>query len=286
MVLPSLQKIDVLMCIGSREVDGLFIDSLQSLLKYFPFLGHLYLVTPDKQAVQEKIKYLEFSQGATVFADEEVLDPCFLSEDGWYKQQVIKLEAPALCKTRFMACLSSDTLLLEATEWKDFFSQQGLPLLYYKQYNSSCRHHDYERGRMQNIERILKRKAICSLSLVDFILDFTIWDMQVLVLLKKYLVDLYGPQPFKTISPGKCDTLAKKQGFGEWSLYAAFVLDVLQEKVEIKGFNKDYFVQIHSQKDLEAFAYDSKIVHFVAKDLNLELIRSRIKQRENSPNSL
>lgn len=263
-------KVDVLMCVGSRDVDGLFMDSLRSCSKYFPLLSHLYIVTSSKNLVQEKIKSLEIHKNITVLADEEVLDPFLHQEDGWYKQQIIKLEAFKVCKTRFVACLSSDTLLLQTVGRENLFSSSGLPILYHRNYDNPSPHYDYEKLRMQAIEKILQMPLQRSGELIDFILDFTLWDTQVLEMLKQYLIGLYGAQVFKMISPGKCYNLAGKRKFGEWSLYAAFVLDVLQAKVEVKGFDEDYFFQVHSQKELNRFEYNSKIVHFVSKDLILK----------------
>src|SRR6185437_15946508 len=110
----SLNKddISVLMCVGTEDVEKLFTESLCFCCKNLENLSHLYVVTPHKAPVEEKLRSLSLSQVIKVLEDREVLPSTLHSEDGWYKQQLIKLRAHKICQTRFVACLSSDTILL------------------------------------------------------------------------------------------------------------------------------------------------------------------------------
>lgn len=267
------------MCIGPQDFEGLWIESLLSCVKFFPLLAAFYIVTPCKNQFIETLKHLKIHKKINVLSDEEVLDSHLHKEEGWYKQQLIKLESFKICSSRFVACLSSDTLLLQTLDHKTLFSSQGLPVLFYCQGEQASKHYCYEQCRLENIEKIFQVKLERARSFTNFILDFTIWDTEILKQLKTHLIQLYGPEVFKIIGPGKCDTLAKKTSFGEWTLYAAFVLDIIQAKnIEVKGFNEDYFFQVHSQKDLLRFNYQSKIVHFVDKNIDIQGIKSDLKR--------
>jgi hypothetical protein len=271
--------IDVLMCVGKQDVEGLFYESLISCLQNFSLLGAIYIVSPCKERIRQKISPLLKSYPIHLLEDCEVLDPSLHAEDGWYRQQLIKLSAHKICKTRFVVCMGSDTILLQSIFSEDLFSQSGTPYQYFRYYEGSSNHYEYEKIRLGHIEKILNKPLMKSASHVDFILDFTMWDTKILWQLQTYLDQSYGPDTYKKLSPGRCDSLEKKTLFGEWTLYAAFALDVLQLPLLVKAFDETYFFQVHSKKDLERFDYRSKIVHFVPKNLTLSQIRSELQKQ-------
>ena len=273
------EKIDVIMCVGKNEINTFFILSIKSCIKNFGLLDKIYIITPDKTSlekilIQNKIKLIYH-----LLDDKEIIDANLMNEDSWYKQQLIKLYADKISNKRFIAFLSSDTILLKKIAYEDLFNTlTEQPIIYFRKYSyKKSKHYKYEQQRLSNVAKILKIKPASLLSYTDFILDFNLWDSIHLKDLRKYLKSIYGDSYFGIISPKNCKTLEDKKNFGEWTLYSAFVIYVLKQQQTIKAFDDSYFTQIHSYKDLSNFIFNTKIVHFVHKNLPLDEISSKLQ---------
>jgi len=277
-VAAPINRIDVLICVGHRDVDRLFRFSLASCLRNFPPLNKVFVATDSKKRVLHHLQSLDLLKGNVVVLDDrEVLSPDLYALPGWYRQQVVKLHADQITGTRLVACLGSDTVLLKRTDLDDVVMHDE-PILFYNRYPNTTKHLDYERDRVVNVARILGVNPVRSLPLGDFIMDFTIWNAERLASLRDFLSTRHGDHPFSTIIPRNCNSLEDKKEFGEWTLYAVFVLDVLNADLHIRNSNNQFLAQLHTKADFEAFQFDSNIAHFVSKDFDL----FRITQRLNS----
>jgi hypothetical protein len=206
-----------------------------------------------------------------VLDDEEVLPATLLGLPGWCKQQVIRLHADLICGTPLVACLSADTIIFKPLTSKHLFSE-SVPILFYNRYLHTARHLIYERQRVENVARILKVRPLRSWPLGDFIMDFMLFDSMRLRELREYLTALYGDEAFLRILPKKCDTIEQKAAFGEWTLYAVFLLDVLKAKIPVRNSMNRFIAQVHSAKEFAAFHFDAHVVHFVDKSFELSRI--------------
>ena len=149
-------KVDALICLAPRDINDLFIYSIQSCIKNFKLLGHIYVITPMKDIVFKHLRLHNIpNKSFTILSDNDVLDNSLLDEDGWYKQQIIKLNAYKFCSTRFVACLSSDTILLQPVEDEDIFNKFSLPYIYFNKDKKITNHYLYENERITNLAKIL-----------------------------------------------------------------------------------------------------------------------------------
>lgn len=266
------------MCVGSNDVDRLFIHSLRSCLDRFDALGQIYLVA-DAPGVVRRIlaDHRLDSQRLTILADQDVLPAEFHSLPGWCRQQAIKLLADTITESEFIACTGADTIILQTLHWADLISGD-LPILYFNSYPHTECHLAYERRRVENIAHLLRVKPTRALPLGDFILDFNVFERRRLAGLRSHLSELYGNAGLRTIIPSRCDTLEDRVLFGEWSLYAVYLLDVLQAHNEIRNSASTHLAQVHNQSDLQKFTFDAKIVHFVSKTFDVNAIVSSLQR--------
>jgi hypothetical protein len=272
-------QIDVLICCGQADVGYLFPLSLQCCLKNFRLLGKVTIVTPAKLEVIEIVNGLSSSlrRRVQVFHDNEVLPPHLWDLPGWFKQQILKLNADLICESPFVACLGADTLMLSPVD-RDALFDGELPFLFYNRYPYRSNHLIYERQRVENVARLLRVEPRRSLPLGDFVMDFTIFAANTLRGLRRYIEELYGPGGIAAVLPRSCDTLEQKVIFGEWALHAVYLLDVLNEYVPLRNSQNQFVAQVHSTRDYSNYQYDSRIVHFVSKSFDVKDIRYHINR--------
>jgi hypothetical protein len=281
-------EVDVVLSVGSMEIDRLFIESIRSCSLFFPMLQQIFVVTPEKHRAK-RVLAAHGSELAlipiTVLEDAEVLPANLASLSPWLRQQVIKLHADSLCTTQICACLGADTVFLRQTH-RDLWLEGDRPILYYNRYPNSPGHLPYERRRVSNVSRILRIEPALSLQLGDFIMDFMLLRRDVLRELRTYLSGIYGPDSWLKFLPVRCETLEDKCAFGEWTLYAVFLLEILQESVPIRNSNNRIVGQIHTERELAEFHGDSYVVHFVSKEFDLNRIRALITGIRESDEAL
>jgi len=276
-----LGKIDVLITVGERDINRLFRLSLNSCIKNLDLLNDIFIVTNSKVQVIECLKTIDLKcRNITVFQDSEVLPPDLNSLPGWFRQQLIKLHADQIAKTRLIACLGADTVILKKVQPQDIVFE-GRPIHYYNRDPQWPGFLQYERGRVANVAKILCVKPVRSLPFGDFIMDFSVLSAEYLIKLRKYLSQLYGVNPFiKIIPSGYPITPLMKKSFGEWTLYSVFILDVLNLNLAVRNSNSQFLAQVQNEAGLRKYGFNSKIVHFVKKTFDLDYIKSRLAEFE------
>jgi len=272
-------KIDVLMCCGPVDVDYLFPFSLRCCLKQFAPLDRLTIVTPDKERVIDVVSSLGLSADSRIriLHDDDVLPAPLREWPGWYRQQFIKLMADEICGTPFVACIGSDTVMLAPVTNHDLFDGEE-PYLFFNRYPTPSPHLAYERRRVENVARLLRVEPRRSLPLGDFVMDFAIFPAERLAGLRRYVEAIYGERGIAAVVPRECDTLEQKAAFGEWSLHAVYVLDVLNMPVPLRNSCNQFVTQIHSRSDYASYRFDSRVVHFVSKSFDIGDIRAKLAQ--------
>jgi len=276
--------IDVLMCVGPRDVGRLFPYSLQSCVNRFECLNNIVIVTPVKNDVlnvlsQNKAWLAEAN--IVVLDDHDVLSERLLEWPSWCKQQVIKLHADTLCTTPVVACLGADTIIFNRINASHLFSDSA-PILYYNRYTHTSKHLAYERCRVEHVARLLRVPPTRSWELGDFIMDFMLFESARLRELREYLGKLYGSEAFFHILPKQCDTIEQKVVFGEWTLYAVFLLDVLNARVPVQNSDNRFIAQVHSENELNNFHFNASAVHFVDKSIDLSRVIKIIEECDRS----
>lgn len=281
----SLRKVDVLICANERDIDYLLEQCLRACIIKFELLKHIYIVTNAEEKLKNKLNIWQLNQNKiSIFTDEEVLGVEYAKLDGWYRQQLIKLSSDKVCKTDYICCLGADTVILRNITEEDLFSDD-LPILYYNRYKTTCIHLEYERRRVENVSDILAVIPQKSYLFGDFIMDLMIFDRKILQELRTYLEVIFGSYPFLKIITNSARNLYEKTRFGEWTLYAIFILDVLKIKVRIRNSRNEFVAQLHSQKDLDLFQFNSSVVHFVNKSLDKNYIIGRLNQIDETNNN-
>ena len=272
--------IDLVMCVGPRDVNYLMPYSLQSCLTNFELLKNVTIVTSAKAEVQSILKQHQIRSSnvkINILEDQEVLPPALRDWPGWCKQQFIRLHADKICETPIVACLSADTLIFKPLTKRNLFFGPT-PILFYNRYPSTLNHLFYERKRVENVASILRVRPTKSWLLGDFIMDFMLFESSHLYKLRRYLEAIYGKEPFLQILPKQCDTEEQRVTFGEWTLYAVFLLDVLNIKVPVQNSMNRFIAQVHSSKDFAGFHFDAHVVHFVAKTFDIDRILTELKR--------
>jgi hypothetical protein len=271
--------VDVLMCVGSKDVNYLMPYSLKSCISNFTLLNDVVIVTSVKREVLnilDQYKIRTRSGSITVLEDEEVVPASLMDFPPWCRQQFIRLHADKICATPVVACLSADTITYKPLTREHLFTG-STPNLFYNRYPDTSKHLVYERGRVENIARILQVRPENSWLPGDFIMDLTLFESKRLRQLRQYLKTLYGESPFHTILPRDCEDLQQKATFGEWTLYAVFLLDVLKIKMPVRNSRNRFIAQVHSPKEFAAFHFDAHVVHFVDKSFDVAQILARYK---------
>lgn len=262
------------MCVGARDVSRLMGFSLRSCVRYFSLLRQIRIVTNDVPGVRREIRSHGIHESGVpieVYNDLDVGPWVSPDWPGWYRQQVIRLHADQICDTSLVACLSADAVLLREFGPAELLVGET-PILYFNRYQWKAEHLKYERERVRHVGRLLRITPRVALPLGDFIMDFMLLEARVLRSLRDYLEDLHGPAPFADLVTGKCETAEERLRFGEWTLYAVYLLDVLKESPPIRNSQNRIIAQVHSSRELELFDFNAGIVHFVDKGLDIARI--------------
>jgi len=271
-----LEKIDVLICVGERDIDYLLEVCVRSCIKNFSPLGSILFVSNQKQKVKAKISSfkLDFDR-IYFFSDNEILGEKLSCLDGWYRQQLIKLNSDSISKTKYVCVLGADTVILKNIEVGKLFFE-GTPIIYYNRYSTPCYHLEYERKRILNLSKVLKVEPRKSFFLGDFIMDLMIYDRDFLSQLRNYIYRMYGENFPLKIFKKNITTLLDKTSFGEQTLYTMFLLDVLKVNYLIKDNRNEFVTQLHTQDEFQNYSYNSYVVHFVNKDFDNHIIKTNV----------
>lgn len=271
------EKIDAFVCIHRRDVDYLLELVLRSYEVNFVPKGKLTFITNDVPYLREFLQRSGVTPHAEVTSDNDWLTEKEQTLSGWYKQQIIKLRSDQYCSTENFCNIGADTLLLQPVTYDDLV-HDGKPIVYYTQHRLPDIHYLYERGRVQNVAKILQVKPSTALKYVDFINDVFCFNREVLTKLNKHLNDLYGQESYFNLLCNLDNSEQDQKKFGEWTLYSVFALDKLKQPLALRNTRTGFLHQVHSQRTLNTYKFDTKAVHFVGKNFDLDYIKRQIKQ--------
>lgn len=272
-------NLDTFICVHKRDVDYLFETVLKSYLLNYEPKGKLTIITNDLPYLEEFLASKDLNEGITLSRDEEWLSRREMNLGGWYRQQLIKLRSFEFCETDNFCNIGADTVLLNKIQTEDLV-QNGLPVMYYTRHMPPEQHLIYEVYRVFYAGRTLNVTPKRAWRYIDFINDLFCFNRQELIDLNKYLQKLYGDDYFcKIIEPlGTKDSNKKK--FGEWTLYSVFVLDYLKHQRVTRDTTRGFEHQIHSQRKLRTYKFDTKVAHFVGKDFDLNYIQGQMRAHQ------
>ena len=269
------------MCVHARDVEGLFPLALRSLDRHFPAAGSVHVVTNDPDAVRRHLEREPVGLPVRVSADADWLTPAEAALPGWYRQQVLKLRAHRLVDARFAVNLGADTLLLRDLPVTELVDGDEA-VLRWSRHRLPDTHWRYERARVRATGEILGVRPRQALRHVDFINDFFVFDRRVLVTLEDFMTGRYGPEPWAALLGGRGTTPKEQKLFGEWTLYATYVLDVMGRRPPVREASNGYLAQLHSPRAVRGFAWDSAVVHLVPKGLEVGQIRARLDELDDA----
>jgi hypothetical protein len=158
----------------------------------------------------------------------------------------------------------------------------GFPILYYTHHLLPDNHVRYERGRVGYIGKMLKVEPTNASRYVDFINDLFCFNRDSLISLDTYLKQLYGDNAYVNMLKGLDDRIENRNKFGEWTLYSVYLLDKLQKQLTLRETGNGYLHQVHSSLSLRTFRFNTKVAHFVSKDLDVDYIKRQIAKRNPS----
>lgn len=275
----SDEKLDTFICVHRRDVGYLLETVLRSYLVNFKPRRKLMMVTNDLPYLSEFIELLGLSGQVCLSSDNDWLSREELSLPGWYKQQIIKLRSYEFCWTPNFCNLGADTLILQPIQASDMVSQ-GKPVTYYTGHFPPDLHYFYEWMRVGYIAKILKVQPTIARRYVDFINDLFCFNRQELIDLNKYLQKEYGSNCYYNLLRDFGTDSRNQKKFGEWTLYTLFVMEVLKRPVEVRNTKNGFLSQVHSLRDLNRYKFDSKVVHFVGKNFDVNYIKQQIIQKD------
>lgn len=277
---PASQAIDAFLCVHRRDVDSLLETALRSYELNFGPKGRLTLISNDLPYLREFVDRVGLTDRADLYADGEWLSASEAELPGWFRQQIIKLRASEFCQTDAFCNLGADTLLLQPIERADLIDGSE-PVLYYTRHRLPDRHFLYERQRLGHVARLLHVEPTNARRYTDFINDFFCFSREALLSLNRYLEKLYGPDCYTTMLRGlDSSSETDRSQFGEWTLYSVYLLDVLGRHPTVRNTRDGYLHQVHSRRALSWYRFDTKIVHLVAKDIDLDAIRQKLESRQ------
>jgi Family of unknown function (DUF6492) len=273
----EVASMDVVMCVGSDDIAYLFPHALKLCRRNLPMCDTIHLVSPEPARVTQAIRDAGIDETRLeLWHDEAILTPQEAALAGWLRQQIIKLRADSFCRTPEICCIGADTLILRPIGRSDIFYENE-PIIYYNRYPYPNPHLEYERRRVASVANLLRAEPQISHLLGDFITDLTVFKAAYLSSLRTYLERKYGPSAFIAVAPHRTESFEDKQSFGEWTMYAVYVLDVLRAEVPVRNSRSRFVYQIHSAHDLaDALPADTSIVHIVSKTFALDTIAKEL----------
>jgi hypothetical protein len=178
----------------------------------------------------------------------------------WFRQQFIKLHADRVAAGERIVVLGADTLVLDPVDQSELVAADGRPRLRFFRYPHPARHLAFERARVLNVAALLGVAPDRSFMLGDFVCDLFVMQRSVLASLRRHLAGRGGLL-------SHLNSLGNRRGadnrFGEWTLYAVFVLDILSDHPSLELAEDTWFKQVHSANDLRRPEWHrAKIVHF------------------------
>lgn len=271
----SQKTLDTFLCIHHRDVDYLLETVLQSYQANFLPKSRLFLITNDTAHLRTFLDRIGMLQDVILTADQDWLSKKEMELPGWYRQQLIKLRSYKFCETENFCNLGADTVLLQPITYEDLVDGD-FPVLYYTKHRLPDQHVRYERERLGYIGKMLKVEPTNALRYVDFINDLFTFNRETLEGLNDHLVKMYGNEPYYTLLSGLDDKLANRNRFGEWSLYSVYMLDVLKRRLTLRNTRPDFLYQVHSRLSFFLYRFNTKVVHFVSKKLDVDQIKQQI----------
>jgi hypothetical protein len=268
-------KIDVLYCVEKRDVNNLFLKSINLCCKNFILLNDIYIVTNDVNGVNQLISGENFHCKIKIIDERTILKDGQIIT-GWYRQQMIKLLSYKICKTKYICCLGADAFILSSVDYNDLFYDEK-PILYYNRYDFSPNHLEYERKRIENIAILFDITPKLTYMLGDFIMELMIFEDDNLKELELYVQKKYGSIS-NLLSKLSSTNFHEKAHFGEWSLYAMFLLDIIHKNVLVKNAKSEFMLQIHSRNDIALYKANAKVIHIVNKFFSEQEVDSLLRK--------
>lgn len=272
-------NIDTFMCVHHHDLDYLCQLALRSYLVNFEPKGRLILICNDRAQLQAFADWAGLSAAVVLSSDDEWLSARECTLPGWYRQQVIKLRAYQFCEGDHFCNLGADTVLLQPVQYDDLVAG-NFPILYYRRHMPPTIHLAYEWQRVGHVGRILQLKPVRARRYVDFINDVFCFNRDALMGLEQRLRTLYGNDPYYTLLRSLGTHPRDQKKFGEWTLYSTYVLDWLKHDVTLRNSAAGFSHQVHSVRSLRRYQFDSKVVHFVSKEFDVEHIEQLIMQQQ------
>lgn len=269
------------MCVGRSDLKRLFPLSLRLAAHNLEFGGQIFIVSPQPDEAAAIVReVLPDEKRISVFADNDLLHPNEAALPGWLRQQALKLRADEICRSERILILGADTLVVRPIRMSDLLTPSGQPIIFYNRYPFSNRHLAYERRRVRAMAKLLDVTPCISYLLGDFIFDLALFDGQNLAHLRQHLWRLSGSALLSDVMPLQSSSIDEKSEFGEWTLYAVFVLDVLIDGVVARNAAGKLVSQVHSRNDfVDQAPYDAAAIHFVPKDFTLDEVVAELVRR-------
>lgn len=271
----SQQTLDTFLCVHHRDVDYLLETVLQSYQANFQPKNRLFLITNDTAHLKQFLDRIGMGQDVILTADQDWLSKKELELPGWYRQQLIKLRSYEFCDTENFCNLGADTVLLQPITYEDLVDGD-FPVLYYTKHRLPDQHARYERERLGYVGKILQVEPSNALRYVDFINDLFTFNGDTLRGLNAYLEKLYGSDPYAALLNHLDDKMVNRNKFGEWSLYSVYMLDVLKRQMTPHNTRPDFLYQVHGRLAFFLYRWNTKVVHFVSKKLDVEQIKQQV----------
>lgn len=280
-MIPRPPGAEVVLFAGPADIPGFLVPALQCLDASCPWIERATVVTPTVDAVDSVVgSFAAPGFELRILSDEELAPEAIRLPD-WFRQQYLKLNADRVVDGELLVCAGADTLVLEKVELDDLI-EDGRPLVRF--FDGSRRHTSFELDRVKSLSAALHVRARRAAVLVDFICDFFPMDAEILRSLRAFVASRIDGGLL-----GWLRSLGPRDGFdnrfGEWTLYALYVLDVLDGAAPVRNGSAERWAdQVHSRRDMEQpDRYDYRIVHFAWKEPGASAIMADLRACSRLP---